>query len=391
MEIINDKELEYLKSFLLDIDCLNELSEWITEFNIFEILKISRMEIRHSNILSWLLDPNENHGLNDSILRGVFQFIIQNDYIDMDIFKILLMDLNSFYVKREWNNIDILIESKEKEIVLCIENKIDSGEHSNQLKKYHNYIETTFPDYTKIYLYLSPYGVDSSKPDIWHSISYTDIKNIIENSCNNTKLLPEAELVINNYLNTIRRITLDDEKLVEVCNEIYKKHQKALDLIYENRVDNVMYISNAIKKWFNKKAEEGKITYDLKDSEKTMLRFTTPTMSKILPDSEDTLSAWNTRNYYFYEIINKGDNKTRINFVINSDNIPNDLNERITILFKENNKKIKENWKWATIQTIYKLSINDEFDENEITEELNKGLKEVIKFERETIKALDIQ
>lgn len=387
----NNKELEYLKSFLLDIECLNELSEWITDFNIFEILKISRMEIRHSNVLAWLLDPNENHGLNDSVLRGLFQLIIKNDYIDIDIFQILLMDLNSFYVKREWNDIDLLIESKEKKIVLCIENKIYSGEHSNQLKKYHEFVETTYPDFTKIYLFLSPYGVDSSKPDIWHSISYTDIKNIIENSCKNIQLLPQAELLINNYINTIRRITLDDEKLVEVCNEIYKKHQKALDLIYENRVDNVMFISNTIKKWFKKKSEEGKIIFDLNDSSKTILKFKTETMSKILPDSENTFSGWNTRNYYFYEIVNTGDNKTRINFEVNSINIPDELNEKINILFKENNKKIKENWKWSNIKTIHKFSLNDEFDENEITEELNKGLKKVIEFEKKMIKAFDIQ
>lgn len=391
LNINNNKELECLKSFLLDIDCLNKLSEWITDFNIFEILKISRMEIRHSNILAWLLDPNENHGLNDSVLRCLFQLIIKNDCIDIDIFQLLLMDLNSFYVKREWNDIDLLIESKEKKIVLCIENKIYSGEHSNQLKKYHNFIEITYPDYTKIYLFLSPYGTDSSEPDIWHSISYTDIKNIIENSCKNIKLLPQAELLINNYINTIRRITLDDEKLVEVCNGIYKKHQKALDLIYENRVDNVMFISNTIKKWFKKKFEEGKIIFDLNDSSKTILKFKTETMSKILPDSENTFSGWNTRNYYFYEIINTGDNKTRINFEVNSINIPDELNEKINILFKENKKKFKENWKWSNIKTIHKFSLNNEFDENEINEELNKGLKKVIEFERKMIKAFDIQ
>lgn len=184
---------------------------------------------------------------------------------------------------------------------------------------------------------------------------------------------------------------MDDEKLVEVCNEIYKKHQKALDLIYENRVDNVMFISNTIKKWFKNKFEEGKIIFDLNDSSKTILKFKTETMSKILPDSENTFSGWNTRNYYFYEIINTGDNKTRINFEVNSINIPDELNEKINILFKENKKKFKENWKWSNIKTIHKFSLNNEFDENEITEELNKGLKKVIEFERKMIKAFDIQ
>lgn len=59
-----------LKEFLLDIECLDPLAEWTSKFNLFDILKITRTEIRHSNMLSWLLNPSENHGLGDSIIRG---------------------------------------------------------------------------------------------------------------------------------------------------------------------------------------------------------------------------------------------------------------------------------------------------------------------------------
>lgn len=62
---IEKKDEEALRKFLADIECLDALSPWTERFNIFDILKISRTEIRHSNMLSWLLDPNENHGLGD--------------------------------------------------------------------------------------------------------------------------------------------------------------------------------------------------------------------------------------------------------------------------------------------------------------------------------------
>lgn len=42
---------EVLQNFLLDIDCLDELVPWTKRFNLFDVLKISRTEIRHSNIL----------------------------------------------------------------------------------------------------------------------------------------------------------------------------------------------------------------------------------------------------------------------------------------------------------------------------------------------------
>ena len=61
-EYIND-EGKALRNFLMDIDCLDALIEWTSRFNIFDILKITQTEIRHSNIISWLLNPNGNHGL----------------------------------------------------------------------------------------------------------------------------------------------------------------------------------------------------------------------------------------------------------------------------------------------------------------------------------------
>ena len=62
-----------LQKFLLDINCLDELLPWTGKFNIFDVLKISRTEIRHSNVLSWLLSANENHGLGDAFIKGILQ------------------------------------------------------------------------------------------------------------------------------------------------------------------------------------------------------------------------------------------------------------------------------------------------------------------------------
>ena len=41
-----------LQDFLLDISCLDELAPWTSQFNIFDVLKITKTEIRHSNMLS---------------------------------------------------------------------------------------------------------------------------------------------------------------------------------------------------------------------------------------------------------------------------------------------------------------------------------------------------
>ncbi|MDL2237968.1 PD-(D/E)XK nuclease family protein, partial [Christensenellaceae bacterium OttesenSCG-928-K19] len=127
-----------LKSFLYDISYLDELAPWADKFNIFDVLKISRAELRHSNMLSWLLSPNESHGFGDSVLRNIIQILIENNDLEsIDVFKTLLMDLSTFRILREWKNIDILAISETEKFLVCIENKVGSQEHSNQLKRYH--------------------------------------------------------------------------------------------------------------------------------------------------------------------------------------------------------------------------------------------------------------
>ncbi|MEI3416245.1 MAG: PD-(D/E)XK nuclease family protein [Christensenellaceae bacterium] len=70
---LEQAKFDALQEFLLDIECLDSLTEWTKRFNLFDILKITRTEIRHSNMLAWLLNPNENHGLGDRVLRGLIR------------------------------------------------------------------------------------------------------------------------------------------------------------------------------------------------------------------------------------------------------------------------------------------------------------------------------
>ena len=41
------------------------------DFNAFDVLRYSDYEIRHSNVLAWLLTPGETHGVGAAFLRSV--------------------------------------------------------------------------------------------------------------------------------------------------------------------------------------------------------------------------------------------------------------------------------------------------------------------------------
>ena len=54
---------------------------------------------------------------------------------------------------------------------------------------------------------------------------------------NRIKLQPDVSVMVNNYIKVIRRNILEDQQLIEICNKIYNKHKRALDLIFEHRDD----------------------------------------------------------------------------------------------------------------------------------------------------------
>ncbi|WP_165443537.1 PD-(D/E)XK nuclease family protein [Olsenella sp. Marseille-P4559] len=208
-----EQDLATLWGFLLDIDCLDPLNEWADKFNLFDVLGVARTEIRHSNVLGRLLDPNENHGLGDAIIRSFLNYVATNGSDNVDVFDALLLDCHDFTVRREWRNIDILAVSASKKYVVCIENKIGTGEHDDQLNRYREIIEAQYPHHRHAFIYLSPSGAESSDPEHWVAMSYTDVLGIVQATRNKNRLLPNVELLINNYIETIRRDVVGDERL----------------------------------------------------------------------------------------------------------------------------------------------------------------------------------
>ena len=46
-----------------------KLHSKFNRFNPFKILKVDKFEIRHSNMIAWLLDPTENHHLSSMFVN----------------------------------------------------------------------------------------------------------------------------------------------------------------------------------------------------------------------------------------------------------------------------------------------------------------------------------
>ena len=127
------KELKHSYDYLLKDEDFDKLDLGLKNPNIFQILSISKNEIRHSNFLSWLLDPNQSHKLGDIFLKRFLREVFSSEKFDnIDQADVEGLNFSDVEVLREWKNIDILI--KLSDIVVCIENKVLSKEHTINLK-----------------------------------------------------------------------------------------------------------------------------------------------------------------------------------------------------------------------------------------------------------------
>lgn len=341
---LNAENEKVLQDFLLDIDCLDELIPWVAKFNIFDVLKISRTEIRHSNVLAWLLDANENHGLGDMFIREIMQTLVEEDDSGKyDVFRLLLLDFHSFTVYREWNNIDIMLLSDEEKVVIAFENKVGSHEHSDQLNRYRNILERAYPEYERICIFLTPEGELPSDEENWAVLTYTNIVEVLEKTHDKAEMSPDIELLINNYIATIRRDIVDDQQLADICNKIYTKHKKALDIIYEYRVDNKVQITSVIKDVLREFAEEGRIIYNDKNVG-SFIRFYTKEMDEVIPpldESQQDRGSWGDCTLYNFWLL-RDENGLSACFELGGVNVPDSqmaVMQEIIDLEKPNDKK----------------------------------------------------
>jgi len=280
MDGINRKAIE---DFLLDIACLDEISKKVSKFNPFETLGLVNNEIKHSNVLAWLFDPNENHGFDEIVIKKFVQHIAKKYPEYHDVIKLSLMDLSDIYVRREWKHIDLIAVSEKNRFVLVIENKIWSKESKHQLSDYKRKVINEYDGYDDIiYVFLTPEGLQSSDPDVWLSMNYSEIIEVILESMNLKidEISNDVKAFINQYIIILRRYIVGQSDLEKICKEIYYKHKKALDLIYEFRPDQYSEVNRILLEIIR---EDDRLIEE--QSSKTLIRFVPKTLEKINPRS----------------------------------------------------------------------------------------------------------
>lgn len=270
---MSSEERALLEAFVVGNEDLERLEALLAEFNIFEALGVVRQELRHSDFLAFLMDPSQNHGLGDAFLKRLLKrvLVVASDpplsAVDIDV-----ADLRGAVVRREWHNIDILVHDPQNHLACAIENKVGSGEHSDQLRRYRQVVSREFPADRAVLVFLTPEG-DPPSDEAYIPFSYTEVATLVDavREAHRSTMGSDVYALMTHYTTMLRRHIVSDSEIAELCRKIYERHQRALDLIFEHRPDLQSDLADTLREMITMSAQSHGLELD--ESLKAYIRF----------------------------------------------------------------------------------------------------------------------
>ncbi|MCM3086802.1 PD-(D/E)XK nuclease family protein [Bhargavaea ginsengi] len=225
------------------------LDDYFHRFNPFKILQVDNYEIRHSNVLGWLMDPAGNHNLGPYFAKKIITKVFMNPantddedklsnydvleisshpYHDLTVYK----ELQTFNRKR----IDLLAVSHLHKIVLLIENKYWSGESEGQLEEYIEYARSVYGGYKIIPVFLTLQDEEPTHED-YLMLGYSDVLAILQQLLEIRKDYMNAHIhsFISYYTDILEDQLVENEKLNATGMDLYRNHKEAVDLLHSLR------------------------------------------------------------------------------------------------------------------------------------------------------------
>ncbi|MCY3820692.1 MAG: PD-(D/E)XK nuclease family protein [Gammaproteobacteria bacterium] len=176
-------------------------------FNTFDVLRYSDYEIRHSNVLGWLLAPSESHGLGGKFLKWFIEHHNEKSGSQAAIPSSVEEDV--VRVERELDYVDVTVFLESQNYLIAIENKTVGAlsEYFDQVRAY----ETTLrkrhgPRYTvrSVLLTTSREGT-VSQPDFVHVSWSTVIEKIGSLEVSGAFQYSDVRAFVRQYLDAVGR------------------------------------------------------------------------------------------------------------------------------------------------------------------------------------------
>lgn len=169
----------------------------IEDPSIFEILGVETTEIRHSNMLAFLLSYEQNGAIGKEGMKTFISELQRTHGKELEGLLPTDIDHAIWRVDRENENIDLAIVFCQQKKAILIENKTLSDVHNSkeedtkdlvsQLKKYTDEAENLWKGYSFVRVLLKPFVDETADYDDqdtyekpWHQLNYSAVKYIVE-------------------------------------------------------------------------------------------------------------------------------------------------------------------------------------------------------------------
>ena len=231
-----------------------QLRKMLAEFDALELLGVSRDEETHSDVLAWLLNPREKHLMGDHFLK---KFFLETKVATVE--QLRDTDWSNTEVQREWHHVvdgeagrlDILVLNEDAEFACAIENKVFSGEHSEQLTRYRKALKHNYGRFQRSHMFLTRHG-DLAKlaeeQKSWTPVDYGTVLRLVEETeetldrgqgLENDKVL----VFLRQYATTLRRRIVPETEMRRSANNLYLRHREAIDLIVKQKEAHIADLS----------------------------------------------------------------------------------------------------------------------------------------------------
>jgi PD-(D/E)XK nuclease superfamily len=229
-----------LSSLFVANDDFDQLERALDVFCPFEAVGMVRQEVRHGDFLSYIFSPHRPHGFGSACIRALMAAAARSDDTSVSglgLLDIHLMDFDGAIIRREWRNIDILIEVLDQNLIVAIELKIDASEHSGQLARYRAQVEVEWPDRRHLFIFLTKRGDEPSDQDGdgWLSVDLEALASELRAVAVKEIGATESRQMLTAYLAMLGRHHLNNEELEQLAARLWTKHPAALSFLAERR------------------------------------------------------------------------------------------------------------------------------------------------------------
>ncbi|MYI06076.1 MAG: hypothetical protein F4059_01805, partial [Gemmatimonadetes bacterium] len=222
-------------------------------FNPFDVLRYADYEIRHSNVLAWLLQPDGTHGIGDAFLRD-FTTALNEEARNLGVPPVPIP--SSFKpegvgVERELHYVDITLfltgTRTGKNVLIAIENKTGEAvpEHVDQVLGYDEKLREEYKakyDVIQSVLLTTSPTSDASAHGVIH-VSWARICDIVKSIRERERFeLDDGERVrafLGHYLEIVERFAGQPDADPDYFTTLLEDHRLVLNKLLKERGDGV--------------------------------------------------------------------------------------------------------------------------------------------------------